>query len=329
MKRALIVAINYTNTPNELRGCINDAHNVHKLLADEFGFTETKLLLEEAATTRGILDGLNWLVSDTKPGDVILFHFSGHGSQVRSSIEPDGLDEIICPIDINWTDRVIKDDDLKAIFDSVPNGVNTTVILDCCHSGTGLDQAESLFEEDAVAEVAASLLVPKEEGGRFLPMPADVQEVILKESLQLREFKTSRDINRSALLIAGCLPNQTSADAFIDGQFQGAATYALRAALQCGKKTYREIVQFMNEYMEKSKLTQRPQLDGHPSLYDQHFLEPWGTAPGQPSQTPPPGTWNPPTRENAENKKGGEDSGVLIALALIAVSLGIMFLGKI
>ncbi len=330
IKRALIVGINYAGTGHALRGCINDAHNVHKLVLEELGFSQTKLVLEEAATTQGILDGLRWLVDGVKPGDVILFHFSGHGSQVRSNIEPDGLDEIICPIDINWRDKVIKDDHMKAIFDKVPNGVNVTVILDCCHSGSGLDQTGSLFEQSRAQLHQEEPISP--EGGRFMPMPAEVQDYIEKEGLDLREFKTSRDVNRSALLIAGCMPHQTSADAFIAGEFQGAASYALRSALQSGKKTYREIAEFMTEYMKRNGFTQRPQLDGHPSLYDQYFLEPWGTAEDQVAVVPPPGTWQEPAAAPApapepqpEPVKENEGSGLMIAVAIVAV-IGLIIL---
>jgi len=297
MKRALIVGINYTGTGNDLRGCINDAMNMNTLLKD-LNFQQTKLILEKEATTQGIMDGLRWLVEGAVPGDVLVFHYSGHGSQIRSTIEPDGLDEIICPIDLNWRDRVITDNELKAVFHSVPNGVNVSVILDCCHSATGLDQEETLFEQARV-QMHQDAPLAKEDGSRFLPMPADVEAYIRNEGLELREFKTSRDINRSALLIAGCMPHQTSADALLDGQYQGAATYALLKALKADKKTYRDVAQFMSDFMVKTGFSQRPQLDGHPSLYDQAFLEPWGTLFGTPVATPAPGTWVAPVETPA------------------------------
>lgn len=298
MKKALIVGINYTGTGSDLRGCINDANNINQMLLSEFAFDETKLVLEKEATTRGIMDGLRWLVAGAVPGDVLVFHYSGHGSQIRSTIEPDGLDEIICPIDLNWRDKVITDNELKQVFNGVPNGVNVSIILDCCHSGSGLDQDNTM--EAARVQLHQEEPLKDGEGSRFLPMPAEVEAYIRDEQLELREFVTSRDVNRSALLIAGCMPHQTSADAFIDGTYQGAASYALRKALLAGKDTYRDIVNFMNDFMVANRFTQRPQLDGHPSLYDQAFLEPWGTLFGQPSETPPPGTWVEPVETKPE-----------------------------
>ena len=74
------------------------------------------------------------------PGDSLVFHYSGHGSQVpdRNGDETtDRLDEILCPYDLDW-DRPLTDDDLAAACANVPQGALLTVILDCCHSGTGL-----------------------------------------------------------------------------------------------------------------------------------------------------------------------------------------------
>lgn len=307
MKKALVVGINYVGTSAELRGCINDA-NYMKAVLEERGFDEIKMILENDATTAGIMAGLKWLVAGAVPGDVLFFHYSGHGSQIRSTVEPDGLDEIICPIDLNWRDKVITDNELKQIFHAVPNGVNVTLVLDCCHSGTALDQDDTMAmaaaKEMIEIEGARSLKKRRKKVAngadahvlsRYLPPPPEVMEEIEEEQLEIRTFVTSRDVNRSALLIAGCAPHQTSADAFIEGEFQGAATYALRKALSLGKSTYRDITEFMLNYMITTGMTQRPQLDGHPSLYDQAFLQPWGFLSGTPVETPPPGVWVEPS----------------------------------
>ena len=66
--------------------------------------------------------GLEDTIARAQPGDVLVFYYSGHGSQVRDRNGDeltDGLDEIICPYDMDW-DRgtYILDDDLDAIFAS-------------------------------------------------------------------------------------------------------------------------------------------------------------------------------------------------------------------
>ena len=66
-----------------------------------------------------------------------VFHFSSHGTQVddQSDEEWECLDEVIVPYDHDW-DNPFRDDDLRAIFEKIPEGVAFTFVADCCHSGT-------------------------------------------------------------------------------------------------------------------------------------------------------------------------------------------------
>ncbi len=77
------------------------------------------------------------MLRDSKKGDVAVLHYSGHGSNVPddNSDEADGRDEILCPTDLDWDDP-LRDDWLRTTFDGMKDGVNLTVIMDCCHSGT-------------------------------------------------------------------------------------------------------------------------------------------------------------------------------------------------
>jgi len=47
VKRALIIGINYTGTPSQLHGCVNDAENMHAFLQGQ-GYTEFKMWQELA-----------------------------------------------------------------------------------------------------------------------------------------------------------------------------------------------------------------------------------------------------------------------------------------
>lgn len=301
-KKALIVGINYVGTGNDLRGCINDAYNMKTLLETQ-GFA-VEMMLEEAATTAGMKAGMQRLVAGAVPGDVLVFHYSGHGSQLPSRVEADGFEEILCPIDLNWTTKVVTDDDLRAVFNSVPNGVNTTVVLDCCHSGDGLDQTHHLSPVKDAAPVQV-------EGGRFLAPPADVEGVLKERALV--QWSTSRDINSSAVLIAGCRSDQTSADAFINGMPQGAATAALIAAVKANPSiTYQQLIVSMNDYMVRNRYTQRPQLDGSPALYDKTFLSTFvSVQPADPSDVQPAPVVTEPSKE--------DDNKLLIIGAIIAI----------
>lgn len=314
-KRALIVGINYPGTSSELKGCVNDANNMEQLLRTQFGFKEIIKLLDNDATTASILSELQWLVKGATPGDTLVFHYSGHGSQVydRSGDEGDRFDEIICPIDLDWRDKVITDDQMKVIFDTVPAGVNLTVILDCCHSGSGLDQANA-FQPLGVGEARSFT-----DGGRYLAPPQEIlDQISAAQMLPKPRSVQSRSVNSTAMLITGCQAHQTSADAYIDGSFQGAATYSLITSLKKAshKMSYRNLVIAMNDFMARFGYTQRPELNGPESLYDGDFL-------GATEQPAPsiPATPAPVQEQNKDDGKWKIVVAILIAIAIAVVAL--------
>lgn len=81
-----------------------------------------------------------------------VFHFSGHGTQVEdlNGDEADGLDEAICPLDFE-SEGVVTDDELHALL---PEQGTTLVVLDCCHSGTGVDLPYR-YDADGQAHIEA------------------------------------------------------------------------------------------------------------------------------------------------------------------------------
>lgn len=282
-KRALIVGINaYDSAP--LRGCVNDAMLMSEILTKHYGFTtkEKRMLTDKSATTANIKERLEWLVDGAQPGDTLFFHFSGHGSQVidskyDSDEEPDGLDEIICPVDLDWREKVIKDDDLKRVFDKVPAGVNLTVVLDCCHSGSGMDHTYQ-YQPLGVAR-GAEFGPDSPNRVRSLPMPADIANrgVGLDLKPRSRDLKVQpRDVDQTGLMISGCQSHQTSADAWIDNRYIGAATHALTTMLEEHNYdiSYKDLVGEMNDFMVKHKFTQRPELNGNQKHFEEKFLRP-------------------------------------------------------
>ena len=273
-KRALSIGINYPGTSHSLRGCVNDSIMIEQLLREHYGFEDIQLLLDNEATTANIRVALNALVKDAKPGDTLFFHYSGHGSQMLnnagSDYEPDGLDEIICPVDLDWDTKVIRDDELKAIFDRVPNGVNLTIFLDCCNSGSGLDQVN---EYQSLAPGERSVVVV-DASSRYLPPPASVLKIAAQQGLHTSPRLVSRKVDHSALMISGCQSHQTSADAKIGGVYRGAATYYLNNTLNAlaFNATYVDVVDKLNKDIAAAGFTQRPQLDGPVKLHNKAFL---------------------------------------------------------
>ncbi len=143
-RSAVLVGINDYGGTGNLQGCVNDVTNVRHILKTYFGFlnSEIRVLVDQRATKVNIIDRLEKMVANAKRGDHLVFHFSGHGSQIRDRGEQDELndhlDELLCPHDMDWDGNFIIDDQLRSIFSKLPASVSLEVILDCCHSGTGL-----------------------------------------------------------------------------------------------------------------------------------------------------------------------------------------------
>lgn len=155
-KRALLVGCNYPGTKCELHGCANDVKRMKELLLDRFGFDEADILVMldsdpslPQPTGRNIRRSLAKLIEGTQPGDCLVFHYSGHGTQVPAeSGESDdtGSDEAIVPTDMN----LLTDDDFRDLVNQIPVGVTFTFLSDSCHSGGLIDSTKEQIGNTAV-----------------------------------------------------------------------------------------------------------------------------------------------------------------------------------
>lgn len=89
-KRALLVGCNYPGTKVELHGCANDVKRMKNTLITRFGFDEEDILVlldtdrsGMQPTGANIRNCLAKMIAGIRPGDVMVFHYSGHGTQVR------------------------------------------------------------------------------------------------------------------------------------------------------------------------------------------------------------------------------------------------------
>lgn len=234
-QRAVLVGINYFHTEAELRGCINDVHNMRRLLADTFGWPGScvRTLTDDdpsrSPTRANIEDALRWLVEGVCRGDVLLFHFSGHGAQKEDphGYEEDGMNETVCPVDFQRSGMLTDDEIGDMIVKHLPEGVRLTAVMDCCHSGTGLDlpftwSGQSWHEET-------------------------------------NPYHSRGDVQ----LFSGCEDEDTSADAMgPGGSAGGAMTTAFCDLLRsgCAGLPYAELLSRLHDVMRRRGFTQRPQL---------------------------------------------------------------------
>lgn len=275
-KRALLIGINkYMIAGADLRGCVNDVKNMQATLTTYYGFApkDITVLLDHAATTKAMKAQIAALVAGAKKGDTILLHYSGHGANVpdKNGDEADHRDEILCPTDLDWK-KPLTDDWLRRTFNKLKAGVNFTVVMDCCHSGTNT----RVFRAPDAPSIPRYLPNPwdlmAEESGRSLR--GKKRTSLRASSPEKRKKSDAVDAKIDELLITGCRDTQTSADAYIAGSYNGALTYHLVKAINDakGKLSYRELHQRTNAKLKAGSYDQVSQLEGRSAKFDRAFL---------------------------------------------------------
>lgn len=242
LKKALLIGINYIEDPsNKLDGCINDVKNVKTQInkmypkCNQFRvLTDDLTKLEEKPTRQNIIDGINWLVKDLKAGENVYFHFSGHGGLTvdLSKDEKTGMDSCIYPI--NGTNiEVILDDELKILLaNKIPAGSKCFVVLDCCHSGSGLDL-------------------------RFNVQCPSYGKLTISQETRYEKTKGS------VIFLSGCMDTQTSADTV---NHKNEPSGALTNALLDVWNTYGMNIQFKHLLWDIRKLLKERQYEQIPQL---------------------------------------------------------------
>jgi metacaspase-1 len=237
---ALLVGINYKNSPYQLFGCINDALNIRALLQNQYNYENKniQLLTDDTnikPTRQNILNELTKMLEQSIQGDKLVFFFSGHGSQIldKSGDELDGLDELIIPIDLKY----ILDDEIKAILDKhLKEGVQLFSLIDSCHSGTILDLKYNYLDTENSQNITINPNVKETKG--------------------------------QAIMISGCSDPQYSIDAVLEDSSgnktnAGAMTFSFLHSLEHLNYTnvsYKNLVIKMRELLAEAQLTQIPQL---------------------------------------------------------------------
>jgi len=229
-KLALLVGINsYPKTKRflNLEGCVNDVELQRQLLIHRFGFNgdDIKILTDRQATREGILTAFKeHLIKQAKPGDVVVFHFSGHGSRVADpdKISPDGLNSTFVPADDSpLVEKGIVNDIMgRTLFllmsDLKQKTENVTVVLDSCHSGGG---------------VRGNVRMRAIPGGSDLtPSPAELeyQQQLMKQlNLAPKDLPKERMGVATGVVLASARREQTAADYQFTGFHAGAFTYLL------------------------------------------------------------------------------------------------------
>ncbi|HEX2190144.1 MAG TPA: caspase family protein, partial [Longimicrobiaceae bacterium] len=224
-RRALCVGIDrYASSP--LAGCVADARLWARTLG-EIGFGTPTLLTDSQATRGAILHELEQLLADSRSGDVVVFQFAGHGTQLpdaggdEAGGDTAGLDEALCPFDMDSGAFVI-DDDVAEVLAGTPPGVNVTLFIDCCHSGT----VSRFGVGTAAAEGRA-----RDERPRFIVADPALKQAHLDFRARLGRSRARHrgPETMTEVLFSACLSSELAWESNGQGEF------TLRATRSCGR----------------------------------------------------------------------------------------------
>jgi hypothetical protein len=244
--KCLLIGINYKGSTRPLKGCVNDVFKMRNLLLrngirddnkhlmmmidDEFSNQLVESSNVVLPTKKNIIKGLQWLVQGARAGDILLLHYSGHGSQEKdlTGIESDGFNETILPCDHEKEGVILDDIIWSTIVYPLLDGVKLIAIMDSCHSGTVLD----------------------------LPFNYDLETSRWKEDINPSHSKGD------VIQISGCMDKQLSNDVGTTRYNAGGAmTLALLAVLnQHPSPTYDELFRLMTLHLKQQGFKQVPQL---------------------------------------------------------------------
>jgi len=264
-KKALCIGINnYPGTHMDLQGCVNDAQDWAATLTGR-GF-KVATLLDDQATKAAMVQAMSELIVKAVKGDSLIISYSGHGTYQpdEDGDEVDGLDEALCPYDLQTNGAALTDDEIKTIFAARKAGVRIVLIADSCHSGTVTRAAKAEKDADTrprfmpMGNWLPARLLPKNRAGATATTmvgPSGASPLLGAYSNKLGD-----------LLLAGCKegPNNFSYDARIAGRFNGAFTYYALKALKGLKDgaTYVDWYKAIGKYLPSASYPQSPQLVG-------------------------------------------------------------------
>ncbi|MDE6022515.1 MAG: caspase family protein [Muribaculaceae bacterium] len=174
-KRALLVGIGKYDTKNTGWSVIHgddDAERMrHALIKNGVKAENITVLKNREATKDAIVGALKGLAARCKPGDQVLFLFSGHGqpiSDLNGDERKKPFDEAIVPYDACRTrrykkgsayyngERHLADDELNYLLDGIKRKLGSRgylfVAFDACFS-EGLEMAKSMIEKEDVEKI--------------------------------------------------------------------------------------------------------------------------------------------------------------------------------
>ena len=281
-KIALIVAIGDYPAGGRWKSLssINDVKYVKAALIKN-GFQEKDIdtLKNQAATKAGIVKALDDLYAKVSAGDIVYFHFSGHGQQIEddNGDEEDGYDEALVAYDAKAAyDPVsyqgqnhLRDDllgeKLSKIRTKIGSSGSLLVILDACHSGTATRGNEFT--------VCRGTPIPFQSPG-YKPKT----NINLAAAKEPGFFGSAKERAANMVVISASSPDQVNYETKdMDNAGVGALSYAFAKAISDLKEgsDYSMLFEKIKAQIQARTPAQIPMIEGetHQEIFSGHYLK--------------------------------------------------------
>ena len=215
-------------------------------------------LCDSEATYQGITHAIGQFIQDTRPGEQVLLHFSGHGQQMLTNDpnEPDMLDEALIPYDAPMIrtstyrgERHLVDNHLDSLITllrtKAGNNGLVVVSLDACHSGDSNRGGDSEDEEEYTRGTSEIF--------GFNEISIDSMYTIYKhwDKVDKTPLPCSNSMAHTIYLSA-CMPFSISYEIKDSDKFYGPLTYSISKAYASHSfSTIKEWLHATEEYMHK------------------------------------------------------------------------------
>ena len=299
--RALVVGVDvYSRLPAsvQLQGARADAEDIAEALSRDG--VKPVVLFDADVTRANIVARMDSLVAESKPGDLVLFAYAGHGMQTPEyarwqGIDPDGVNEQIALSGFSFSgegvDEIIVNPEIRAWLSRLDaKGVDAVVIMDSCFGGgmREVDPRTGMIRTRVLRASAAQIRAGEDERGKFAGIPMTDKEaradVELMSHVTFLAGATSRSVVPETPGLAASGP-------------RGALSYFFARAL--GGKSAKDGVttrQALYEYLKHNvrgatqdrQLIQVEPQSPEPSIYGKPVFTFAEAAPADQASNPPP-----------------------------------------
>jgi pimeloyl-ACP methyl ester carboxylesterase len=266
---ALLVGIDdYPAAVPPLNGCLNDIGVVETFLMERaagegFGL-ELLALRNNQASRQAVIDAFLNHLGQASKDDVVLFYYSGHGSQENTPpefwhLEPDRLDEtMVCydsrlPGNYDLADKELA----KLIAQVATNDPHILIILDSCHSGSGTRAPVDVKIRRAPTDTRARPI------GSFLVTPDEARN-LTKPRAALGSKNGWLTLPRGRhIVMAACQEDEEAKEIITEGGSRGVFSYCLAETLQIvgSGMTYRDVFKRVNALVRAKAARQCPLIE--------------------------------------------------------------------